>query len=222
MFRDWNSCINQTYEFSIFDHWLSKSNQTSQSLQNLVKNTTWYLYENQYLCINHTNKDTLNLTCTCRPIRIAPENFTCQSDHSLNQTLMPVRKPLEIIQYNTSIGNLSYIQYHPCHIWQLAILEEPENYWNLFFWEKFCCCGKGTGNGSGSGGNIGNNDGAAGSNSGSGGENESIESIKKPSRAHCSRMKAFCSENKNVEIFQISKNFTVFIFSIQGPSKMAI
>lgn len=35
---------------------------------------------------------------------------------------------------------VDFTQLHPCQLWQLAILQDPLQFRNFWFWEKFCCC----------------------------------------------------------------------------------
>ena len=37
----------------------------------------------------------------------------------------------------------------PCGVWRSAVLQHPGNFWNFYYYSKFCCCGQG-GNGTGS------------------------------------------------------------------------
>ena len=31
----------------------------------------------------------------------------------------------------------------PCGVWRSAVLKEPTNFWNFYYYSKFCCCGQG-------------------------------------------------------------------------------
>ena len=46
---------------------------------------------------------------------------------------------------NVLVNSTWHYLYHPCHIWQMSILNDSSNFWNFYFWKKHCCCGNGEG-----------------------------------------------------------------------------
>ena len=75
--------------------------------------------------------------CNCQPIMVQP---TCNATNSTIAENSWGSK-LENVLVNSTWHHL----YHPCHIWQMSILNDSSNFWNFYFWKKHCCCGNGGG-----------------------------------------------------------------------------
>ena len=77
---------------------------------------------------------------------------------------------MEYMDNTTLQTNVTYEDLHPCQLWELVGLHDPENEWNMIFLKKYCCGGAGNGGGGGNGGgNSGGGNGNGGSGVGNGG-----------------------------------------------------
>ena len=91
-----------------------------------------------YLSIKKTNFHTFfSDYCKCQPIMVQP---TCNANNSTIAENSWGSK-LE----NVLVNSTWHYLYHPCHIWQMSILNDSSNFWNYYFWKKHCCCGNGGG-----------------------------------------------------------------------------
>ena len=75
--------------------------------------------------------------CKCQPIMVHPTCNTTNSTIAENSW----GSKLE----NVLVNSTWHYLYHPCHIWQMSILNDSSNFWNFYFWKKHCCCGNGGG-----------------------------------------------------------------------------
>ena len=75
--------------------------------------------------------------CKCQPIMVHPTCNTTNSTIAENSW----GSKLE----NVLVNSTWHYLYHPCHIWQMSILNDSSNFWNFYFWKKHCCCGDGGG-----------------------------------------------------------------------------
>ena len=68
----WKSCVNSTNNNNVnqtnikqqeiaFEFWRNMTNQTDFQLDEITQNTTLYMTEGQYLCMNQTNNDSKSL-----------------------------------------------------------------------------------------------------------------------------------------------------------------
>ena len=75
--------------------------------------------------------------CKCQPIMVQP---TC---NATNSTIAENSWGSKL--ENVLVNSTWHYLYHPCHIWQMSILNDSSNFWNFYFWKKHCCCGNGGG-----------------------------------------------------------------------------
>ena len=75
--------------------------------------------------------------CKCQPIMV---QSTC---NATNSTIAENSWGSKL--ENVLVNSTWHYLYHPCHIWQMSILNDSSNFWNFYFWKKHCCCGNGGG-----------------------------------------------------------------------------
>ena len=125
---DSNKNISSCYDAYLVQQSFVKIEQRCDQVQNemeLWKNQTNY-NDNDIQNILRLNNDTRSDLC---PSQL---NGQCCLKQSIN---------VNFLNRNMSVW--------PCGVWRSSVLQEPGNFWNFYYYSKFCCCGQG-GNGTGS------------------------------------------------------------------------